>query len=455
MRPATESFLDTIVALATPPGRSALALVRLSGPAARDVLRRLCPGAPAEWEPRRATLSTLADAAGDTIDRGIVTFFPGPASYTGEDAAEISVHGSPVVVERLLAAAARAGARAARPGEFTERAFLSGKIDLPRAEAVADLISAQTAAAARRSLARLDGGTSRRFSAVREDLFHAAALLASTIDFAEDVGDEVPPEVARRLAAAEGELSRLLASYSAGRLFAAGCRIAIVGPPNAGKSTLFNALCGSARALVTDVPGTTRDALEAVLDVAGVPVTVVDTAGLRESSDAVERLGVARAREEAERADLVVVVRAAAAGFARGEPDPISGAGRRVVRIANRSDEASAEEVAAASAAGALPLCGLRPDAGRRLRERLAAELARELPAEETSELLCSERQRDLAERARADVRLAAASLGRGESPEYAASHVHGALDALADLFGETTSEDVLRRVFASFCIGK
>jgi tRNA modification GTPase len=454
MRPSTESFLDTIVALATPPGRSALAVVRLSGPASRAVLARLSPDGRSAPDPRRATLTPLRDAGG-TIDRGLVTLFPAPASYTGEDVVEISVHGSPVVVERLLAAAAAAGARAARPGEFTERAFLNGKLDLPRAEAVADLVAARTPDAARRSLERLEGATSRRFAAAREDLFHAAALLASTLDFAEDVGEAVPAEVPQRLAAAGEALARLLESFTAGRLLAAGCRVAIVGPPNVGKSTLFNALCGSARALVTDVPGTTRDALEAALDVAGVPVTVVDTAGLRESGDAVERLGVARAREEAARADAILLVRAAAEGFPDGEPGSLGAAGRPVVRVANRADEASPEELAAAAACGALPLCGLDPDAGPRLRERLAKELARALPPESSAELLCSERQRDLAARARDDVRRAQESLARGESPEYAASHVDGALAALADLFGETTADDVLARIFERFCIGK
>jgi tRNA modification GTPase len=456
MRPLTESFLETIVALATPPGRSALALVRLSGPGTKGALARLCPDAPETWPPRRATLAALVDASGGAIDRGLVTFFPAPASYTGEDVAEISVHGSPIVVDRLLQAASHAGARAARPGEFTERAFLHGKMDLPRAEAVADLVDSQTPAAARRSLERMEGGISRRFASSRERLVAAAAALSATIDFAEDVGESVPNEVSESLRAAAADLTGLLATYEAGRLLAAGCRVVIVGPPNAGKSTLFNALCGSARALVTDIPGTTRDALEASIDVAGVPITVVDTAGLRQSDELVERLGVARAREEVSRADAIVWVRPAAGGFPERDPDlPELERARLLVKVANRADEASSDRLAAARAEGALTVCGLDPAAGPLLRERLARELRSRLPSEETSELLCSARQRDLASRALAEVERASAALDRGEAPEYVASPVNGALAALADLLGETTPDDVLARIFASFCIGK
>ena len=255
MRTAAEFLLDTVVAPATPPGRSALAVVRLSGPRVRDVLRMLAPGLPEMLPPRRATLAAVRGAEGAAIDRALLTFFPGPASFTGEDVAEISVHGGPVVIARVLEAALRAGARLARPGEFTERAFFHGKLDLVRAEAVGELISARTPAAARASLSRLEGGLSKRFAAARESLLAAAAGLAATIDFSEDVGDSVPDAVRAGLTGAEEELSRLIETYRTGRLLAAGCRVVFAGPPNAGKSTLFNALAGSNRAIVTDVPG--------------------------------------------------------------------------------------------------------------------------------------------------------------------------------------------------------
>jgi tRNA modification GTPase len=455
MRPPIDSHLDTIAALATPGGRAAIAVVRVSGTEAWKLLQGVSGELSDPLEPRRATLAAILDAEGEPIDRGLVTFFPGPASYTGEDVAEISVHGSPVVVERLLAALTFHGARLARPGEFTERALLRGKLDLPRAEAVRSLIESRTAAAARLSARRLEGGLSRRLGAIRENLLSAAASLGAAIDFAEDVGEAVSEEVPRRLEAARDELSRLLSTYETGRLLSAGCRVVVLGRANAGKSTIFNAMAGSARAIVTEIPGTTRDTLEAAIDVAGVPVTLVDTAGLRETADVVERIGVERAREEAWKADVILYVLEAGRG-----PEPEDRAalealnGKPVLRIANKIDLAEPERAAEAGDFG-LPFCGLAPDAGERLRDLLAGEITARVDTESSSEMLSSLRERDLALRARAAAEQALDSLTRGESPEYAASHLHDSLDALADFLGETTSEDVLQRIFSTFCIGK
>ena len=444
------SSLDTIVALATPFGRSAIALIRVSGPETRRILGGLAPSLSGTLEPRRPTLAELVDAEREPIDRALVTLFPAPASFTGEDVAEITVHGSPAVIASVLAAASAAGARQARPGEFTERAFRNGKLDLVRAEAVRDLIEARTPRAARASLARLEGALSERFRCVRRDLLAASAGLTAAIDFAEDAGETVPADVARRLSAAERELDGLAASHRAGRLLSAGARVAILGRPNAGKSTLFNALAGSARAIVTDVPGTTRDALEVELDLGGVPVTLVDTAGLRETEDLVESLGVARARAEAERADAILYVYDASAGLSASEEAELAAWTRPRVVVANKIDRALGP-----IAADAEPLCGLAPDAGDRLRTWLAACVASGVAIDEASEVLGSVRQRDLALRARDAAAGARESLTRGESPEYAAALCGEALAALADLVGETTADDVLARVFETFCIGK
>jgi tRNA modification GTPase len=486
MRPLSESLLDTIAALATPLGRSAIALVRLSGDRTREILARVAPELPRDVEPRRPHLALLENAAGDAIDRGFVTLFAAPASFTGEDVAEISVHGSPVVAERLLRALLDAGARPARPGEFTERAFRLGKIDLVRAEAIRDLIESRTPAGARASANRAEGALSSRLAKTREDLLCAAASLAATVDFAEDVGEEVDPSVPARLAGARDALARLAKTYDTGRLLSAGCRVAILGRPNAGKSTLFNALLGTERAIVTDVPGTTRDTLEATLDVRGIPVELVDTAGLREAREEVERIGVARARDEGGRAAAILYVYDASAGWTDEDRNvleslngkPVAIVANKIDRIAKTGDRARAGEWTAAgadpfgicpredwTAAGAGPfgtcprdflaVCGLSPDAGPKLRELLERTVGSDLASDAASEVLGSVRQRDLVTRAGAAAADALDALARGDSPEYAATHVDAALAALADVFGETTSEDVLARIFSTFCIGK
>jgi tRNA modification GTPase len=455
MRPQSESILDTIAALATPVGRSALALLRVSGPQSRRILCAVARGLPEKPEPRRAYLVTFVDGAGEVLDRGIATLFAAPSSATGEDAAELSVHGSPVVAGLMLAALVEAGARLARPGEFTERAFLLGKLDLVEAESVKDLIEARTETAARLSARRLEGRLSRSLARVRDDLVGAAAALAATIDFSEDVGETVSAATLAQLESAVATLAGLGASFETGRLLSAGCRVAILGRPNAGKSTLFNALLGTARAIVTDVPGTTRDTLHATVDIEGIPVELVDTAGLRQTEDAVEKIGVSRAREAGETADLVLYIFDAGPGWSGDDAAALAAlAGKPVVVIANKSDTMAGGSLAGAPA-GSEPLSGISPEAGPRLERLLADTLAGGVSTDLASEVLGSLRQRDCVLRARAAAAAALASLDRGESPEYAATHLHAAIDALADLAGETTPEDVLREIFATFCIGK
>ena len=451
---SSDAFLDTIVALATPAGRSALALVRLSGKSAHSVLAALAPRLPDPARPRQPRLTQFCDGQGAAIDTGVATFFPGPASATGEDVVEISIHGSPVGVERLLAAAAAAGARPARPGEFTERAFRSGKLDLVRAEAVRDLIEARTPTAALMSARRLAGSLSERLDGVRQDLLGASVALSAAIDFSEDVGEAVAPAALEALGRASAALCALAATARIGMLLSHGCRVAILGRPNAGKSTLFNALVGSERAIVTEIAGTTRDTLEATIDLQGVPVTLVDTAGLRDTRDIVESIGVARAREQALRADAIVYVFDAAQGLDAEDERELAGAGTALcILVANKADRVS--ESGVGLPAQAMLLCGLSPDAGRVLRETLSGAIASGVSTDATSEVLGSLRQRDLVLRAGAAARAAIDALEAGSSPEYAAAHCADALDALADLVGETTSEDVLARLFETFCIGK
>jgi tRNA modification GTPase len=455
MRPNAESILDTIAALATPVGRSALALLRVSGRDSGRILRAVTLGLPRVLEPRRAYLVSFAGSDGEVLDRGLATFFAAPASATGEDAAEISIHGSPIVAGEMLASLAAAGARLARPGEFTERAFLLGKMDLVEAEAVRDLIEARTGAAARLSARHLEGRLSRRLAEAREDLVGAAAGLAATIDFAQDVGETVSAATLSRLESAGTTLAGLAASFETGRLLSAGCRVAILGRPNAGKSTLFNALVGSARAIVTEVPGTTRDTLHAAVDVEGIPVELVDTAGLRETDDAVEKIGVLRAWEAGQSSDLVLYVFDAARGWNGEDAAALARLeGKPAVVVANKSDLLAGASPAGAPG-GAIALSGLSPEAGSILHEVLSERLAGGVSTDLASEVLATLRQRDLVLRARAAAAETLSSLASGESPEYAATHLDAALDALADLAGETTPEDVLREIFSTFCIGK
>ena len=304
---------DTIVALATAPGRSAVALLRVSGASAFAIAARCVT--PWPLAPRVATLARLRDPrTGEVLDRALVTVFPAPRSYTGEDVVEIATHGGTAVPAAVLAALVAAGARPAEPGEFTRRAVLRGRLDLAQAEAVGDLIDARTQAMRRAALTQLDGGLSRRVAALREALLHVEALLAYDIDFPEE--DDGPVPRTRITAAADrvrADVDALLATTTAGAIARDGAIVVVVGPPNAGKSSLFNALAGEARALVTEVPGTTRDALEAIVEPAprdGTrapwPLRLIDTAGLRETADQVERLGIELSERWVRRAHLVL-----------------------------------------------------------------------------------------------------------------------------------------------------
>jgi len=456
---SSSSLGDTIVALATAPGRSALALVRVSGTTAAAVARRLAPSLPEPLPERTPLLADVLDESGGVVDRALVTWFAAPRSATGEDVVELSLHGSPFVVRAVLDAAGAAGARAARPGEFTERAFLAGKVDLVEAEAVRELIDARTPAAARASARRLHGELSHELESVRNALRASAVEIAGALDFAEDVGDELPRETAVRIEQAAADLDRLAAGAARGSLLSDGAKVVLVGPPNAGKSTLFNALVGSERAIVTEVAGTTRDTLHAPLDVCGVPVELVDTAGLRDTEDPVERIGVGRAREAGASADAILYVFDAAAGWNAGDDEALAelaSGGADLTVIANKIDLVSGDPGGPADRrVRVVPIHGRAPGAAETLRSLLEEGLATGPPIENLSAVVGSARQRDAVRRAAQAARLARESLAAGESPEYLAARVAEALDALAELFGETTPEEILRRLFAQFCIGK
>lgn len=432
---------DTIVAPATPPGRSAIGVLRVSGPRAGDLCRTVTGREPPP--PRRASLRTLVDPASrETIDKGLVIWFAGPASYTGEDLLEIQHHGGLAVSRALLAAClALPSIRLAAPGELTRRAFLAGRLDLTQVEAVADLIDATTTAQARQAMRQLDGELGRRCERWRLELLDALAAAEAEIDFGPD--QDLPAELAAGLVDSLGrlrlEILESLASASAGERLREGLVVAVTGAPNSGKSTLVNRLAGREVAIVTPLPGTTRDVIEVGLEVDGLPVLLLDTAGLRQSSDPIEAEGVARARKRAAEADLRLRL------VAPGEPWPEPEAGTLVVR-------SKADLEAMGGAPGEMSVSALTGRGMADLLELVASRL-RAL-AGDASAVVTRERHRLALEDA-------AAALGRFVVGQGAlelallAEELRLAVEAMGRITGKVVAEDVLERIFSRFCIGK
>jgi len=452
---------DVIAALATPPGRSALAVVRVSGAGALEVADRVLPGAArtegreaglAGWPPRVAHLTTLVSADGTAIDQALVSVFRAPHSYTGEDLVEFSCHGGLLAPAELLAALHAAGARPAAPGEFTRRAVLNGKLDLLQAEAVGDLIDATAPAQGRAALYQLDGGLSRRLLALREELLELLALLSYDIDFPEEDDGAVPRE--RMLALrtrVRDSIGRLLATAPAGQRLHDGALVVLAGRPNAGKSSLFNALLGSSRALVTEIPGTTRDTIEAQSDVLGWPVRYADTAGLRDADERLERMGIEVSRRYVAAADLVLLCVEADRD---ATPDERRLLGERPSLLV-RSKADLSPEPHAGDGLGVSAVTGAGLD---RLREAIALRLFGDGTGGGYADLepmLSRERHRAGLTRAAAGLDAALPELARGGDPVLAAHHLRDAVAALEELIGLVHPDEVLGRVFARFCVGK
>ncbi|MCC8363074.1 tRNA uridine-5-carboxymethylaminomethyl(34) synthesis GTPase MnmE [Lysobacter sp. A6] len=465
----TDHDADTIVAIATAPGAGGVGAVRLSGPRSRAIAEAICA---CELVPRHAHYVRMR-ANGETLDDGIALYFKAPASFTGEHVVELQAHGSPVVLQSIVAACRALGARDARPGEFSERAFLNGKLDLAQAEAVADLIAAADTRAARAARRALDGVFSDRVDAVATELLHLRIHVEAAIDFADESIDTLGGEQVREgLARASQQIAQLLADAERGRKLRDGLHAVIVGPPNAGKSSLLNALAGSDRAIVTDIAGTTRDLLHETVRLDGAELTLVDTAGLREGGDAIEREGMRRAREELRRADLAIVVldaRDPAAGKA-AVADAIADVPRRLW-IHNKADllHAPASGNAARAAAAHLgdadrvedaPLADTVLVSARtgdgldtlhaRLRSLSGAEAA------DASEGTFTARARHVDALARAGIHVEEASAQLGhEALELAAESLRAGHDALGEITGRVAPDALLGHIFGSFCIGK
>ncbi len=446
---------DPIVALATPPGRSAVAVIRLSGRGAFDVAGRcLRPFHPDR--PRAALRARLVHPGTDEhVDDVVAAPFPAPRSYTGEDVVEISTHGGLLVPGEAVAALVAAGARPAQPGEFTRRALLHGKLDLLQAEATADLIDAGAPAQRRRALRQLDRGLSSRLEALRGELLELEALIAYDIDFPEeDEGPVSPARVTAAWRAVRERIKALLATAPEGERLREGALLVIAGPPNAGKSSLFNALLGQERAIVTEVPGTTRDAIEASTVIAGFPFRLVDTAGLRDSDDRVEQIGIEVARRYVDAADLILFCEdhAAASGeqYARRRDAFLANLSAPVVRVTTKQD------LATRPPPDGLPVSvvtGVGLDA---LRARLAeTAFGRLLALGDVEPVVTRARHRTALERALGEVESFSAARERGVDAAATATHLRAAVGALDDLIGVVTPDDVLDRLFASFCVGK
>jgi tRNA modification GTPase len=439
---------DPIVALATPSGRGAVALVRLSGAGALAIAARHVT--PWPLEPRRATLCAIRDDAGEVLDRALVTVFPGPRSFTGDDTVEIATHGGALVPALVMGALVGAGARVAEPGEFTRRAVLNGKLDLVQGEAIGDLIDARSNAMRRTALAQLDGGLSRRVEALREEIIGLDALIAYDIDFPEEDDGPIPRERVRAATEALLEsLDTLLATADAGEVVREGALVVIAGAPNAGKSSLFNALLGSARAIVTEVPGTTRDAIEATIDAGAWPVRLVDTAGLRDTTDTVERIGIEVSTRYLGAADVVLACGDSDATVATTADAIAALTNAPVLRVRTKSDLSPTKERLAVSAVSGSGLHALVDEIGEVMAARHGT-LAMDAP------ILTRERQRSAVRTARDEVAAFQEAWESGAAPAtVAAVHLGAAADALADLIGVIDVEDVLDRLFRTFCVGK
>lgn len=459
MNAPQEPRADTIAAVATPPGEGGIAVIRLSGPDSWPIAARFCP-LPSPPEAGRAYLRRLADpATGDLIDEGIVLLFRAPKSYTGEDAAELQIHGSPVVARRLLDVLLACGARQAEPGEFTRRAFLNDKLNLTQAEAVLDLIHARSEQAARMAAAQLSNALGCQLEALYGRL---ATLLADTeamLDFPDDeLPQSVPVELAQRLAEARKDLQRLIESAPRGQRLRDGARVALVGCPNVGKSTLLNRLAGRDRAIVSDTPGTTRDTIEETIVFHGIPLTLVDTAGLRDTPSALEQEGIRRTKAEIDRADLLLLLLDASMPLTNEEKALLDAVPHdRTLIVLNKTDLGT-QKRGTPLPSPAVETCLAAESASidaleEKMLDRLLPKTAREA---ETPVAISLRHQKTLEE---VDAALARAlpdlESGSEEQILPAAMALRDGLLRLGQLFGKNTPEDVLDRLFNRFCVGK
>lgn len=460
-------MLETIVALATPTGRSSIGVIRLSGETSLDILKKLIGRPEIVPRPRTAFLCKIVDqVTQEAIDEAIVTFFISPHSFTGEDVVEISCHGSPILLRQVIDICLSLGARLAAPGEFTLRALSNGRIDLAEAEAIRDLIDAQTVTSARQAVRQMRGELSHALQPLKDDLLNVIVVLESALEFVEDDLPAVQLDSVRKnLLTISAETHRLADTFRTGHLIREGLRVAIVGRPNVGKSSLFNALLGSERAIVTDIAGTTRDQLHERFVVDGIPISLIDTAGLRETTDTVESIGVERAKATMADADIVVVMLDASEQTSDYDRQILASAQHLNFIIAiNKIDKAPATDIDRMVASEHSSLAVFREKitpisakTGEGL-DDLRQAIIRPFAAEDVTNagfLVTDARHHDLLIRTKDEIEQSLSQLDQKISEEIVLIGLHNALRFLGEITGETTTEDMLTRIFSTFCIGK
>ncbi|MBL9177271.1 MAG: tRNA uridine-5-carboxymethylaminomethyl(34) synthesis GTPase MnmE [Verrucomicrobiaceae bacterium] len=466
---------DTIAAISTALGEAAISVVRVSGPQALTIAAKAIK-LPTQLPPRVAHLVHAVDADGNSFDHGLLLHFKGPASYTGEDVIEFHGHGGVLVTQRVLERLLACGARAAEPGEFTQRAFLNGKMDLTQAEAVMDLIHAQSTLALRAANEQLGGAIGREATAMQQEIIPVLAHIEAFIDFPEeDISPETGADLMRRIDAVLERAQKLIATSEQGRILRHGARTVISGAPNVGKSSLLNLLLGFERAIVSPTAGTTRDTIEEIIQVHGIPLRLVDTAGLRESTDDIERVGIQRTERELDRADLVIEVVDASQPATTVQrlalPDSIA---KRRILVLNKADlgihvdwstvtgaflppasQQRAMNGPSTSGINTIPLSCVTGDGIEALRDAIREIIAHAGPLAADHPVAINARHKAAFERSAESLRAAKAALERGEAPEFIALEIREALHSLGDVIGQVDVERILDVIFSTFCIGK
>lgn len=449
---------DTIVAIATPPGRGGIGVVRISGPEAKAIasgLLRLPAGR--QLEAGRALFGEFIDSdTGERIDEVVATHFAKPHSYTTDDIVEISCHGSPVVLRHLVELALKRGARLAEPGEFTMRAFLNGRIDLTQAEAVRDLIESQTLYQAKVAAQQLEGALSHRLQPAKEILIELIAVMEAGIDFAEDDVSVIPGEqIVARIAAIREPLGKLLSSFEYGKVVHEGLTLAIVGRPNVGKSSLFNRLVERERAIVTSTPGTTRDLVTETVALGGLPVRLIDTAGIRQALDEAESIGIRKSMEALADADLVLVVLDASQPLEDTDRELLGDVGQRpAIVVRNKIDIGKDGAGALKDGMPAVDTSATSGEGVPALRSLILDKIGA-TGTQIESGFLTNVRQQDLVRKAMQNLEAASAAVGNQTPHEMILLDLYNALRPLDEITGATTADDILNRIFSSFCIGK